>query len=191
MKLWYPYRSGKWHIALQTSKHCCWPFLWKSFPQDPFQGLFCCCLSWLVTHPQTSEGWQTAPLPLPVPFPPGFPLEEGCLSCAECHSTPCLYLDPKREQQIDDISSRWTLPLPEFNTIAKLVTGWMVPESHSANPPDTEASFQAQTCRTLKTDFVLFHPTDSTYRRSWLRTKAWSIVTTAASLTKCNERRVY
>lgn len=191
MKLWYPYRPGKRHIALQAYKHCCWPFLWKSFPQKPFQGLFCCCLSWLVTHQEISEGWQTAPLPLHVPVPPGFPLEEGYLSCAECHSTLCLYLDPGAEQQIDDISSKWTLPLPELNTVAKPVTAWMVPESHSVNPPDAEASLQPQTCSTMKTDFVLFHPTHSTYRRSWLGTTVWSTVTTAASLTKRNERRGY
>lgn len=117
--------------------------------------MFCCCLSWLVTHPEISEGWQTAPLPLPVPVPPGFPLEEGYLSCAECHSTLCLYLDPRKEKQMDDISSRRTLPLPELNTVAKLLTGWMVSESQSANPPDAEAFFQPQTCSTLRIYFFI------------------------------------
>ena len=112
-----PYRLGKGHVALQAYKHYCWPFLCISFPQERFQDLSCCCCtSWLVTHQETSEGWQAAPLPLHAPVPPGFPWEEGYLSCAGCHSTPCLYLGPRTEQEMDDVHSRWTLPLPELNT---------------------------------------------------------------------------
>lgn len=93
-----PYRLGKGHTDLQAYKHYCWPFLCTCFPKEVFHdSSWCCCPSWLVTHQETSEGWQTAPLPLHVPVPPGFPLEEGSLSCEGCHSTPCLYLGPRTE----------------------------------------------------------------------------------------------
>lgn len=98
-----PYRLGKGHVALQACRRYCWPFVCTSFPQEPFQDLSCsCCLSWLVTHQGTSEGWQAAPPPLHAPAPPDFPLEEGYLSCAGCHSTLCLYLGPRTGQETDD-----------------------------------------------------------------------------------------
>lgn len=85
-----------------TAGHLC-----TSFPQEPFQDLSCCCCpSWLVTYQETSEEWQAAPLPSHAPVPPGFPLEEGYLSCAGCHSTPCLYLGPRTEHETDDVHSR-------------------------------------------------------------------------------------